>query len=215
MLGKFFECEADRKGKYYRVIRTTTEYSDGRIFPMDKIVISDRRVNLEAIEQKDIGGFSVSTYECIFRWLIRGDTLCEVTIPEKEKIYKTINRNGVYVANKIILSNPIKIDDNFAMKLYMKSNLPEESYFKAMTACAICGYVNTAMKVCMDKVNEENVEFAISELENFCKIKNEKDYINDFSAMESVRILYGKLEKIRNNLFSNYKKFNNLEEKEC
>ena len=23
------------------------------------------------------------------------------------------------------------------MKLYMKSNLPEESYFKAMTACAI------------------------------------------------------------------------------
>ena len=29
------------------------------------------------------------------------------------------------------------------------------------------------MKVCMDKVNEENVEFAISELENFWKIKAE------------------------------------------
>ena len=72
------------------------------------------------------------------------------------------------------------------MKLYMKSNLPEESYFKAMTACAICGYVNTAMKVCMDKVNEENVEFAISELENFCKIKNEKDYINDISRKVKV-----------------------------
>ena len=106
----------------------------------------------------------------------------------------------MYVADKIILSNPIKIDYNFAMKLYMKSNLPEESYFKAMTACAICGYVNTAMKVCMDKVNEENVEFAISELENFCNMKNEKDYINDFSENESVRILYSELEKMRNNL---------------
>lgn len=119
MLGKFFECEADRKEKYYRVIRTATEYSDGRTFPIDKLVISDRKVNLKAIESKDIGGFCVSTYEYIFRWLIRGDTLCEVTIPEKEEIYKTTNKNGVYVADKIILSNPIKIDDNLAMKLYM------------------------------------------------------------------------------------------------
>ena len=205
MLGKFFECEANRKEKYYRVIRTTTEYSDCRTFQIDKIVISDRKVNLNANEQKDIGGFCVSTYEYIFRWLIRGDTLCEVTIPEKEKVYKTTNKNGVYVADKIILSNPIKIDDNLAMKLYMESNLSEESYFKAMTACAICGYVNTAMKVCMDKVNEENVEFAISELENFCNIKNEKEYINDFSSMESVRILYDKLEKRRNNLDKSYK----------
>lgn len=199
MLGKFFECEADKKEKYYRVIQTVKEYSDGRRFPIDEIVISDKKINLDADEQRDMGGFCISTYDYIFRWLIRGDTLCEVTIPEEEKIYKTTSKNGIYIAEKIILSNPKKINDDFAMELYMNSKLPEESYFKAMTACAICGYINTAIKVCEDKVNKENVDFAISELENFCQRRKEEDYINDFSAIESVKILYNKLKQIQNN----------------
>lgn len=199
MLGKFFECEADKKEKYYRVIQTVKEYSDGRRFPIDEIVISDKKINLDADEQRDMGGFCISTYDYIFRWLIRGDTLCEVTIPEEEKIYKTTSKNGIYIAEKIILSNQKKINDDFAMELYMNSKLPEESYFKAMTACAICGYINTAIKVCEDKVNKENVDFAISELENFCQRRKEEDYINDFSAIESVKILYNKLKQIQNN----------------
>lgn len=199
MLGKFFEREADKKEKYYRVIKTVKEYSDGRRFPIDEIVVSDKKINLDADEQRDMGGFCISTYDYIFRWLIRGDTLCEVTIPEKEKIYKTTSKNGIYIAEKIILSNPKKINDDFAMELYMSSKLPEESYFKAMTACAMCGYINTAIKVCGDKVNKENVDFAISELENFCQRRKEEDYINDFSAIENVKILYNKLKQIQNN----------------
>lgn len=39
MLGKFFECEADRNKKYYRVIQTIKEYDDGRRFPIDKLVL--------------------------------------------------------------------------------------------------------------------------------------------------------------------------------
>ena len=137
MLGKFFECEADKKDKYYRVIQTVKEYSNGKRFPIGEIVVSDKKVNLNAQEQRDIGGFCISTYDYIFRWLIRGDTLCEVTIPEKEKIYKTTSKNGIYIAEKIILSNPKKINDDFAIELYMHSKLPEESYFRAITACAI------------------------------------------------------------------------------
>ena len=55
--------------------------------PIDEIVIADKKINFNAEQQIDIGGFCVSTFDYIFRWLIRGDTLCEVTIPEKEKIY--------------------------------------------------------------------------------------------------------------------------------
>ena len=41
MLGNFFECEADKNNKYYRVIQTIKEYNDGRRFPIDKIVACD------------------------------------------------------------------------------------------------------------------------------------------------------------------------------
>lgn len=198
MLGEFFECEANKNDKYYRVIQTIKEYSDGRRFPLNEIVVADNKVDLNAIDRTKMGGFCISSYEHIFRWLIRGDTLCEVKIPEDTKIYKTVSDNGIYIADKIILTNPKKIDDDFAMELYRKSTLPEISYFKAMTACAICGYINTALKVCEDKVNKENVYIAISEFEDFCKRRNDEKYINEPLAIESVKILYDRLKMIQN-----------------
>lgn len=197
MLGKFFECEADRNKKYYRVIQTIKEYDDGRRFPIDKLVESDNKVDLNATMKSEIGGFCISTYEYIFRWLIRGDTLCEVKIPKDTKIYKTVSENGIYVSEKIILTNPQIINDNFAMKLYQKSKLPEISYFKAMTACAICGYINTALKVCEDKVNKKNVDIAISELENFCLRRKDENYENDFLKENNVKKIYDKLLEIK------------------
>ena len=198
MLGKFFECEADKNNKYYRVIQTVKEYSDGRRFPIDKIVESDNKVDINATDKTKMGGFCISTYEYIFRWLIRGDTLCEVKIPKECKIYKTVSENGIYIAEKMILTNPKKIDDDFAMELYLNSTLPEKSYFIAMTACAIMGYINTALRVCEDKVNKENVDIAITEFEEFCKRREEENYIENDTAIENVKILYEKLKKIRN-----------------
>lgn len=199
MLGKFFECEADRNGKYYRVIQTIKEYSDGRRFPLNEIVVADNKVDLNATDRTKMGGFCISSYEYIFRWLIRGDTLCEVKIPEDTKIYKTVSKNGIYIADKIILTNPKKIDDDFAMNLYKVSTLPEISYFKAMTACSICGYINTAIQVCNDKVNKENVDIAIRELEDFCKRRDDEKYIDSPLAKESVKALYNRLTEIKNN----------------
>lgn len=72
MLGKFFECEADRNGKYYRVIQTIKEYSDGRRFPLNEVVVADNKVNLNATDNTKMGGFCISSYEYIFGWLIRG-----------------------------------------------------------------------------------------------------------------------------------------------
>jgi len=199
MIGKFFECEADKNGKYYRVIQTIKEYSDGRRFPLDEIVVADNKVNLNATDRTKMGGFCISSYEYIFRWLIRGDTLCEVKIPKDTKIYKTVSDNGIYIADKIILTNPKKIDDDFAMNLYKVSTLPELSYFKAMTACSICGYINTAIQVCNDKVNKENVDIAIKELEDFCKRRADEKYIDNPLAKEAVKVLYNRLIEIKNN----------------
>ena len=62
MLGKFFECEANRNDKYYRVIQTEKEYSDGRRFPIDEIVIADNKVDLNAEDRTKLGGFCISSY---------------------------------------------------------------------------------------------------------------------------------------------------------
>lgn len=199
MLGKFFECEADNNIKFYRVIQTVKEYRDGKKFPLNEIVTCERKINLNAEEQKDMGGFCVSTFDYIFRWLIRGDTLCEVIIPKTEKIYKTVSENGIYIAEKIILTNPKRIDDKFATELYLNSNLPEVSYFKAMTACAICGYINTALKVCEDKVNKANVNIAIKELEDFCQRRKEEKYIDTELTKNTVQTLKNRLLEIKNN----------------
>ena len=198
MLGKFFECEADKNIKFYRVIQTVKEYRDGKKFPLNEIVTCERKINLNAETQKDMGGFCISTYNYIFRWLIRGDTLCEVIIPETEKIYKTVSENGIYIAEKIILTNPKRIDDNCATELYFNSNLPEVSYFKAMTACAICGYINTAIKVCEDKVNKTNIDIAIKELEDFCQRRKEEKYIETELTKNSVQTLKNRLLEIKN-----------------
>ena len=198
MLGMFIECEANKNSKYFRVIQTEKEYRDGRKFPIDEIVVADQKVDLQATDRKKLGGFCISTYEHVFRWLIRGDTLCEVKIPEDTKIYKTVSENGIYIAEKMILTNPRRIDDDFAMELYLNSTLPEISYFKAMTACAICGYTNTALRVCDDKVNKENVDIAIQELEDFCKRREDEQYKTGVLAEKGVKVLYEKLKQIKN-----------------
>lgn len=62
MLGKFFECEADRNKKYYRVIQTIKEYNDGRRFPIDKIVEATNKVNLNATSQSEMGGLLMNIF---------------------------------------------------------------------------------------------------------------------------------------------------------
>ena len=196
ILGKFIKSEANPKNKYYRVIQFDKEYNDGKKFPIDKVVVSEKKVDINAIDRTQIGGFYISTYEYIFRWLIRGDTLCEVKIPEDSKIYETKSENGIYLSDKIILTNPKRIDDNFAMELYLNSKLSEKSYFITIAVCAICGYINTALKVLNDKVNIKNVDLAIEEFEAFCK-RREEEYNYNCFEIEIVKKVYEKLNQMK------------------
>ena len=43
MISKFFECEVNRNEKYYRVIQTEKDYPDGKKFPIDEIVVANRK----------------------------------------------------------------------------------------------------------------------------------------------------------------------------
>lgn len=170
MLGKFFMCEAPKKGNYVKAINTRREYEDDRRFPMDKVVTSDKEINVEAIKKEDMGGLNVSNYHSVLRWLLRGDTLCDVTIPEDGEIYETISfatNHGTFRANKIILSNPRIIDDKLALELYKMSDLPWKSYIQVLAYISTQEFKETCNNILNDKINSQNAKEALEIFDNY------------------------------------------------
>ena len=133
--------------------------------------------NIDAKNGKEMGGFSYSNEENIFRWLIRGDILYEVEIPDDACVIKLDNYstpNGVFVANKIIVKNPVKVTDEIALELYRKSSMPEKTYYKALAGAAIMGYINTCKELIRDRVSKDNISLVLREIEDFVKPENAK-----------------------------------------
>lgn len=157
--------------KYLKVMFGNKSFANGTGFEykIGEINIAD---NWEPSDfnSKKIGGFNFSTENKILRWLVRGDTIYEVTIPDDAEVVEIESKSaphGVFRTNKIILNNPQKVTDEIAMKLYFKSDLPEKSYYKAMAGCAIRGYRNTVKQMINDRVNKENIELVLSEIGDF------------------------------------------------
>lgn len=126
--------------------------------------------NPSASEPKEMGGFNFSTEDKILRWLIRGDTIYDVIIPDGAEVIdvESISApHGVFRANKIIITNPRIMTDELAMYYYKISKLPEKSYFKSLAGCAIRGYKNTCMQIIKDKVNKDNIDLVLSEINDF------------------------------------------------
>ena len=91
--------------------------------------------NPESEDPKEMGGFNFSIKSKIIRWLVRGDTLYDVIIPEDAEVIDCKHPStphGVFRSNKIILENPRKVTDEMAMEFYLESDIPEKSYYKAM-----------------------------------------------------------------------------------
>ncbi len=175
MLGKFFVCEAPKNGKYVKSINTIREYKDGRRFLIDEVVIADKPINILATEKDDMGGLNVTNYQSVLRWIIRGDTLCDVTIPDDGKIYETVSPSvihGTFRADKIILSNPRIIDDNLALELYQKSNLPWKSYIQILAYISTQNFNETCYKIFEDKINKENAKQALDIYDNYLQIRS-------------------------------------------
>ena len=125
------------------------------------------------------GGFNFSTESKIARWLVRGDTLYDVILPDDAEVVEIESESaphGVFRTNKIILVNPVQVTDELALELFYKSDLPEKSYFKTIAGYSVRGYVNAAKEIIKNKVNENNVELAISEFEDFYTPTDKKDF---------------------------------------
>ena len=123
----------------------------------------------------------------------------DVELPEDAEVvdcHSNSAPHGVFRSNKIIISNPRIVTDDIAMELYLKSDLPEKSYYKAMAGCAVRGYMNTELRIFEDKVNKENVRLVTLEFEDFCKQGTEKQFDENKHLNEQTRFIYNKLKKL-------------------
>lgn len=126
--------------------------------------------NSNTYNPKEMGGFNFSTEDKILRWLVRGDTLYDVIIPDDTEVIDCPCESaphGVFRSNKIILTNPRIMTDDIAYDLYLKSDLPEKSYYKSLAGVSIRGYRKTAQKIIEDKVNKDNIDLVLSEINDF------------------------------------------------
>ena len=168
--------------KYVKVMFDTTSGANSDVhYKVDEINVADKW-NPKAINPRDMGGFNFSTEDKILRWLIRGNTLYDVEIPKDVEIVNCPSKSapdGVFRSNKIILHNPRTVTDDIAMNLYLKSNLPEKSYYKALIGCAIMGYRNTCIKIIKDKVNRDNIDIVLSEINDFVTSYKSSDAVKN------------------------------------
>ena len=134
--------------------------------------------NPEAKSGKEFGGFNFTTPEKLLRWLHRGDTIYDVIIPDDAiviDVKDSATPHGVFRSDKIILTNPRKVTDDIALEFYKISTIPEEAYPNALGAVAVMNYFKTAKTILKDKVNKDNINFYLSEWNDFTSKHNRKN----------------------------------------
>ena len=167
--------------KYVKVMFGNVSSSDENLhYKIDEVNVSDN-FNPDAKDAKEMGGFNFSTLDKILRWLVRGDTLYDVSFPDDAEIIGIDSKaapNGVLRTNKIIISNPRIIDDDLALYLYEKSNLPEESYYKSLAGLMIRGCYNTSLRLIRDRINKNNIKNVLEEIKSFCSFGSDDGRAN-------------------------------------
>ena len=128
--------------KFLKVMNGITSHANGFEYKLNQINVANQW-NPNADNPKDFGGFNFSTETQILRWLLRGDTIYDVEIPKDAEVIEIENQNtphGVFRTNKIIVSNPRKITEDVVTDLYLKSELPEKTYFQCLTFLCFKNY---------------------------------------------------------------------------
>ena len=159
--------------KYIKwVFKDKHNYEEGKVITCDTW-------NPDSKDWDKRGGFNFTNEECALRWMSRGDTLYEVEVPDDGEIIEVKNDKtpgGIIVSNKIILKNPIPISEELLRDFYNKSKLPLSTYFECMGILSTRGYYDLALEIIKDKVNLDNIDFAIEKLNNSIKPNREIDY---------------------------------------
>lgn len=160
--------------KYLKVIKGITSDANTNIkYKINEVNIATKW-NKNAKTPEDMGGFNFSTENKILRWLLRGDVLYEVIIPDDAEVIECDSisaPHGVFRTNKIIITNPKKITDDVAMELYKKSDLPWKSYIQILSYLAATNYKNTSYKILDEKINRNNAKEALEIYDTFLKRK--------------------------------------------
>ncbi len=152
-MSKYIKVLFDKKGANYE-------------YKLNQVNVA-RNWNPKAEKGRDFGGFNYTTEDCILRWLHRGDTLYDVEVPNDAESVKLDGATTIYRSNKIIISNPRKVDDDLALHFYEVSQIPEKSYYKSLAVVSIMNYKKTAYAILRDKVNTDNIGLVLSEWNDF------------------------------------------------
>lgn len=158
-----------------RVMYGTKSHAGGFEYKINEVNETENW-NPKASNPEEFGGFNFSTEDKILRWLLRGDTIYDVEIPDDAEVVECENKNtphGVFRSNKIILKNPRKLDADLVMDLYLKSDMPENTYFQCLTFLSLRNYNEVCKRIIRDKVNKDNVAQAIKTFTTFFDLKDE------------------------------------------
>ena len=161
--------------KYIKLLDGIKSNANGFEYKIGEVNVANNW-NPKTMEPELMVGFSFSVEDKIIRWIHRGDTAYDVEIPEDAEVIDCSGPscpNGVFRSNKIILSNPRKLNEEMVMDFYKKSNLPQKTYYHCIVVALHRSYLNVAKQIIKDKVNKENINDCINEFESFITEKRD------------------------------------------
>ena len=159
--------------RFVKVLDGETSNASGFKYKIGDVNIADSW-NPNGSDAKEMGGFSFSSEDKVLRWLLRGDTIYDVDLPIDAEVIEVENHNarhGVFRTNKIILSNPRRLDSDLVMDLYLKSDLPLNTYYQCLTFLSLDCYYDVCKKIIVDKIDDRNVFEAHKVFLNFFKLR--------------------------------------------
>lgn len=162
-------------------------HASGYKFQVDKENVAEIW-NPNETDPKLQGGFNYTNDKNVLRWLIRGDTICDVIIPEDAEIVAVENKNtpnGVWRTNKIIVTNPIVVTDEMCVELYKISSFPLKTYYQVLAIMAGKGFANVCELIIKDKINKDNIDDCIKEYKMFNFYKGEGIYDEILMQLQS------------------------------
>lgn len=174
--------------KYVRVMDGLKSNAGGFDYKLDELNVA-RNWNPNGLTPEEMGGFNFGTEDKILRWLHRGDTIYDVIIPDDAELIKVDDEKGIYRSNKIIVTNPHKIDDEMVYELYKKCTLSDKIIAQCLLTLIWKNRLEISKYIIKDRVNLNNVNEILDEFVNYAGEKN--------LAYESTKEIFNILKEIQ------------------
>ena len=174
--------------KYVRVMDGLKSNAGGFEYKLDE-VNNANNWNPNSLTPEEAGGFNFGTEDKILRWLHRGDTIYDVIIPEDAEVIKVDDEKGIYRSNKIIVTNPRKINDELVIELYKKNTLSNKVIAECLLTLIWKNRLEISKYIIKDRVNLNNIDEILEEFVNYAGDEN--------LSYESTQEIYNILKEIQ------------------